>query len=108
MKCTKHGRTPRLVYIFNSSIVQELLSYPILHLYIFLSTPPLHSGVGIATACTNPIDVVKTRMQLIDKGVAEKPRGMISTAVGMAKSEGLSGFTQGMNMAVTRCVALFI
>lgn len=65
-------------------------------------------GVGIATAFTNPIDVVKVRMQLSTlggggAGTAAAP-GLFSTTSSLVRNEGLIALGGGMVPAVARAV----
>jgi len=48
------------------------------------------ASVGTATACTNPIDIVKVRMQLRNRAQAGPAPGMVKTTIDIVKSEGPS------------------
>lgn len=57
-------------------------------------------SVGLATAFTNPIDVVKVRMQVTQQGRA----GLVETGYNLVTKEGMRGLTGGLEAAVLRGV----
>lgn len=61
----------------------------------------------MATAFTNPLDVIKVQMQLQSKaaGAAAAPRGLIGTAVAIGKADGAVGFARGLSPALVRAVS---
>lgn len=61
-------------------------------------------GVGVATACTNPIDVVKVRMQLSTLGGGLQSPGLLSTTSNLIRTEGMVALGGGMGPAVARAV----
>eukprot|EP01025_Chloroclados_australasicus_P031008 TRINITY_DN3127_c0_g3_i2.p1 TRINITY_DN3127_c0_g3~~TRINITY_DN3127_c0_g3_i2.p1 ORF type:complete len:469 (-),score=30.72 TRINITY_DN3127_c0_g3_i2:490-1896(-) len=60
-------------------------------------------SVGVATFATNPIDVVKVRLQLASSSGAAMP-GLIPTTVDLVRSEGFMGLMKGQSAAVARAV----
>jgi solute carrier family 25 uncoupling protein 8/9 len=59
-------------------------------------------SVGMATACTNPIDVVKVRMQMHCQ--PGRSLGFFETAHALVTREGVRGLTGGLSAAVLRGV----
>jgi len=55
-------------------------------------------AVSVATGCTNPIDVVKARMQMVSIGRS----GLFQTAVGLVEREGTRGLCSGLSPALLR------
>eukprot|EP00877_Chromochloris_zofingiensis_P010049 jgi/Chrzof1/5298/Cz15g21090.t1 len=64
----------------------------------------LTSGVSVAsgTVVTNPIDLVKTRMQLQQLQPGAKPSGMVTTAMAVVQCEGVTALWKGVHAAVVR------
>ena len=60
-------------------------------------------SVGFATAFTNPIDVVKVRLQ-VDRARGGSGKGLVGTAAWLVRSEGPLALTGGLGAAVTRGV----
>ncbi|MEW5306128.1 MAG: hypothetical protein WDW36_008618 [Sanguina aurantia] len=64
------------------------------------------SGISVATAtaCTNPLDVIKTRMQLHGMKLATGVRtpNMVHTAAVMIREEGMRSMYKGLPAALTR------
>eukprot|EP00195_Chlamydomonas_chlamydogama_P014832 CAMPEP_0202910438 /NCGR_PEP_ID=MMETSP1392-20130828/52077_1 /ASSEMBLY_ACC=CAM_ASM_000868 /TAXON_ID=225041 /ORGANISM="Chlamydomonas chlamydogama, Strain SAG 11-48b" /LENGTH=117 /DNA_ID=CAMNT_0049600557 /DNA_START=60 /DNA_END=410 /DNA_ORIENTATION=+ len=61
-------------------------------------------SVGFATAATNPLDVVKVRLQLESSQLrhGERPPGMVRTAINAVRNEGVTSLMSGVNAAVAR------
>mmetsp|Transcript_102183 Transcript_102183/g.288656 ORF Transcript_102183/g.288656 Transcript_102183/m.288656 type:complete len:301 (-) Transcript_102183:93-995(-) len=69
------------------------------------ATQVLLAGTSNATAgmCTNPIDVVKVRMQMRGEGAAAGPRvGVFHTGQEIIRTEGVSGLCRGLGASVLR------
>eukprot|EP01026_Neomeris_dumetosa_P056076 TRINITY_DN5120_c1_g1_i1.p1 TRINITY_DN5120_c1_g1~~TRINITY_DN5120_c1_g1_i1.p1 ORF type:complete len:281 (-),score=30.58 TRINITY_DN5120_c1_g1_i1:458-1300(-) len=60
-------------------------------------------SVGVATFATNPIDVVKVRMQLTSSQAGAVP-GLIPTSMELIRSEGMMGLMKGQSAAVSRAL----
>lgn len=56
-------------------------------------------SVGAATCCTNPLDVIKVRLQLAD---FMQRRGMLATASGIVQQEGFAALFKGLSAALMR------
>ncbi|GLI62909.1 uncoupling protein 2 [Volvox africanus] len=60
-------------------------------------------SVGGATTCTNPFDVVKTRLQLQSRKTPGAPLpGLFQTAANIVRDEGVIGLWKGLPPAVSR------
>mmetsp|Transcript_15707 Transcript_15707/g.47345 ORF Transcript_15707/g.47345 Transcript_15707/m.47345 type:complete len:296 (-) Transcript_15707:589-1476(-) len=64
-------------------------------------------SVGIATMTTNPVDVVKVRLQLAKAGklalpTGLRPDGMVQTAVAIVRTEGLLALWSGWQASLAR------
>ena len=55
----------------------------------------------MATAFTNPLDVIKVQMQLQSKA----PQGLVGTTLSIAKADGVVGFARGLSPALVRAVS---
>lgn len=56
-------------------------------------------SVGAATCCTNPLDVIKVRLQLAEGGTR---KGMMATATGIVRQEGSAALFKGLSAALMR------
>ncbi|XP_024543461.1 mitochondrial substrate carrier family protein E-like [Selaginella moellendorffii] len=66
-------------------------------------------SASVASACTNPMDVVKTRLQV--QGKSKQYKGTLDAAQKIWKKEGIKGFTSGMSSRIlwvgTSCMVMF-
>lgn len=62
------------------------------------------ASVGIATCITNPIDIVKVRMQMSMASSSRSQRPLMEVARRIVAREGLAGLTGGLSAAVARGV----
>lgn len=61
------------------------------------------ASVACATTVTNPLDVLKVRLQTAEYA-GSRARGLARTAAAIAREEGVSAFWRGMSPAVVRAV----
>ncbi|MEW5310807.1 MAG: hypothetical protein WDW38_002568 [Sanguina aurantia] len=106
------GQTPQELVDYSSSSGKSAPSSKkatVLHPY-FIPTSVLTelftSGISVGTAntVTNPLDVIKVRLQLAQNSAAggAKPLGMVSTGVSVVKSEGVLALWSGLGPSLAR------
>lgn len=64
----------------------------------------LVSGMSVsgATCCTNPLDVIKTRLQLQQRSLSKGPSSLVGTGAALVREEGLLSLWKGLSPAVAR------